>query len=189
MIEIGPHTLIDKDVIAAAQARLDDARRKFENAKTSVEAASAEVSRAWDASVAQIASGGDAMAGAEAHAAAVARRDFAVRLVDEYEKNLASEQENFRLERIRAHEPLLRKGRELRLAAAAARDIAEKALAEANALANQGAALCAAAHNAGLRHFPLNAMPRGAAAVEAENAFWDGEDTGAREFWGRSISA
>ena len=187
MIEIGPHTLIDKDVIAAAQARLDDARRKFENAKTSVEAASAEVSRAWDASVAQIASGGDAMAGAEAHAAAVARRDFAVRLVDQFQKNLAVEQETFRLERIRAHEPVLKKGRELRLAAAAAREIAEKAAAEANAVAHQGAALVAAAHNAGLRHFSLNAMPRGAATTEAEEAFWSTEADGARAFWGREI--
>jgi hypothetical protein len=188
MIDIPPTSLIDHGMIAAAQSRLDDAKAKLENAKGAVKAADGEVARKWDESVSQIASGGDAMAGAQAHAAAVARRDFAVRLVDEFERNHAVEQENFRLERIRAYESVLKKGRELRLAAAAARDIAEKALAEANAVAGQGAALVAAAHNAGLRHFALNQMPRGAASIEAEEAFWDGEDTGAREFWGRSIS-
>jgi hypothetical protein len=179
MIEIGPQSLIDKDVIAAAQARLDGARQKVENAKAAVKAADSEVSKSWDQSVAQIAGGGDAMAGHAAHAEAVQRRDF--------EKNLALEQENFRIERIRAHEPLLRKGRELRLAAAAAREIAEKALAEANGVAGQGAALVAAAHNAGLRHFSLAAMPRGAATTEAEEAFWSTEADGARAFWGREI--
>jgi hypothetical protein len=187
MIEIGPQSLIDKDVIAAAQARLDGARQKVENAKAAVKAADSEVSKSWDQSVAQIAGGGDAMAGHAAHAEAVQRRDFAVKLLDAFEKNLALEQENFRIERIRAHEPLLRKGRELRLAAAAAREIAEKALAEANGVAGQGAALVAAAHNAGLRHFSLAAMPRGAATTEAEEAFWSTEADGARAFWGREI--
>jgi hypothetical protein len=187
MIDISPKSLIDSEAILAAQARVDAAASKLSNARAAVKTAETDVARCWDESVRQIAAGGDAMAGHAAHAEAVQRRDFAVKLVDAFEKNFALERENFRLEKIRAHEPLLRKGRELRLAAAAAREIAEKALAEANGVAGQGAALVAAAHNAGLRHFSLAAMPRGAATTEAEEAFWSTEADGARAFWGREI--
>jgi hypothetical protein len=187
MIQISHTNLVDHEMIRASQARLDDATAKFENAKTAVTEADRAVSAAWDASVAQIATGGDALAGAEAHAAAVARRDFELRLADEYQKNVAVEQENHRLAKIKAHEPVLRKGRELRLAAAKAFDLAERAKADADALAQQGSGLLAVAHSAGLRHFHLNEAGRGARSEATESQFLEAEATGAKAFWGREI--
>jgi len=188
MTDISAHTLIDREVIAAAQARLDDAKAKLENAKAAAKSAEVDVSRAWDASVAQIAAGGDAMAGHAAHAEAVQRRDFAVKLVSEFERNLAVEQESFRVEHIRAHEPVLRKGRELRLAAAKAHDDAKRIADDANTLAQQGNQLIAAAHGAGLRHFHLNELGRTAQSLKNEEFFWQTETEGAKAFWGRSVS-
>jgi hypothetical protein len=187
MIDISPTSLVDREIIAAAQARLDDATAKFSNARAAVKTAETDVARCWDESVRQIAAGGDAMAGHAAHAEAVQRRDFAVKLLDAFEKNLALEHENFRLEKIRAHEPVLKKGRELRLAAAKAHDTAERAKAEADALARQGSDLLAVAHANGLRHFNLNEAGRGARSEANETVFLEAEAIGARAFWGREI--
>jgi predicted phage tail protein len=187
MIEIPPKSLVDHAAIEAAQARLNDAAAKLEAAKASVISANADVSRAWDESVKQMAGGGDAMAGAEAHAAAVARREFAANLVDAAEKNLAGEREIFERARIMGHVPLLKKGRELRLAAARAHDAAQRAAAEADALAAQGARLLAAAHSAGLRHFSLIGMSRGAQSEAAELEFLTAEAGAAKAFWGTEL--
>jgi len=188
MIDISPTGLIDKEMIQAAQARLDDAAAKLASAKAAVKTVEAEVSKTWDESVAQIAAGGDALAGHTAHAEAVQRRDFAVKLVAEFEKNLAGEQEIFRLAKIAAHEPLLKKARELKMSAARAFDQAHAAIREADGLAQQANGLIATAHAAGLRHFFLNEIGRGARSLKDENFFWQTEDEGARAFWGRSIT-
>jgi hypothetical protein len=187
MIEFNPNELIDHDAIAAAQARLTDATQKLASAKAAVVAGSADVAEKWAESVRQVAAGGDVMAGAEAHGAAVNRRDFAAGMVDVAEKILAEEQEKFVRARILAHVPVLRKGRELRLAAATAHDAAKAALGAADALAMQGTRLLAAAHAGGLRHFNPGEAGRSARSEAAEKEYIAAEADAALAFWGELI--
>lgn len=187
MIQIDPRNLIDNAAIEAAQARLDDAVNKLEAAKAAVQSASADVSAKWDASVAAVAAGSDALEGAEAHGAAVQRRDFAVQMVAVAETNLAEAREKFEKAKTLAHIPVLRKGRELRLAAAQAHDASKRAADAADALAAQGARLMGVAHAAGLRHFNMIDMPRRAVSETEESVFLEHEATRAKNFWGADL--
>jgi len=187
MLEFNAQSLIDHDALRDAIARLDDFKQRLMNATAAVRTAKGEVSRTWDSSVAAMAAGGDAMAGAEDHGAAVRRCEFAEKMVAVAEKNLAEEQERFERARILAHVPVLKKGRELRLASAKAYDELQRRKTEVDALAQHGSKLMAAAQAAGLKHFNPASAGRGARSEAEETEFLAAEAAGARAFWGMDL--
>jgi len=174
MIEINPDNLRDQEVLAAAKARVEAAEDSLKEARAAHESAVKEVSAEWDsARTTAAASVGEAMAGAERHAAAVSRANFAARIVGECEKLLEQAKADYESKEAISWHPVLRKGKEIRLQAAAAADRAREALAEAQQIYEQGTALILTARSHGLAQRIEQSGLFGAVKSEAdERAFW-----------------
>jgi len=188
MTEDSPTALVDNTMIQAAKSLLDDKKAQLANAIALKAQKAREVSEAWDKSVAAIAANGDPMLGAETHAAAVRAHEYVSRLVGEYQRAVTEAEEHFRLERIKAHEPLLVRARQLKMQAAAAKEESIKIAKEADDTVQIANALISAAHAAGLRHFHLNEVGRQARSLREEGFFWQTESEGAKAFWGCEVS-
>jgi hypothetical protein len=187
MIDIRPEDLRDHESLATEKMQVTMAEEALKTANAAHAEALKQVSTEWDSAKATAAASGDVLAGAERHAAAVMRANFAARIVTERERDLAEARAAFAEKEKLSWIPVLRKGREIRRAAAKAYVAAEQAKAEADALALQGTRLLAAAHSGGLRHFDLNAAGRGARSEAAEEAFLTAESAAAEAFFGRAI--
>jgi antirestriction protein ArdC len=174
MIPINPDSLRDHEVLAASEARVEAAEGSLKQAEAAHEAAVKEVSAEWDsARTTAAASVEEAMAGAERHAAAVCRANFAARIVGECEKRLGEAKADYESKEAISWHPVLQKGKEIRLQAAAAADRAREALAEAQQLYEQGAGLILAARSHGLAQRIEQSGLFGAVKSEAdEKAFW-----------------